>query len=208
MARLSVEGFRNFFRYYQGQPQQQEAIEILWKAMPVSLLEEDTAWVQKYRETPPAQGSDIPQDAVDLIKEFEGFRSCPYDDGIGISTIGYGATFYADNTKVKMSDPCISEAQGEELLKFHLEYFWGTQESTIPYWNEMSDGQRGCLLSFSFNCGAHFYGANGFATITGCLRDKRWNDVPDALRLYVSPGTAVEAGLRRRREAEIELWNQ
>ena len=28
-----------------------------------------------------------------------------------------------------------------------------------------------------------------------------------AMRLYVNPGTSVEAGLRRRREAEIALWN-
>tara|TARA_S200002703_G_scaffold94615_1_gene81651 strand:- start:208 stop:834 length:627 start_codon:yes stop_codon:yes gene_type:complete len=208
MGRLTVDGFTNFFRYFKGQPQQLEAVEILWKAMPVSLLEEDTAWIEKYREAPPANSSGIPQDAINLIKEFEGFRSCPYDDGVGVATIGYGATFYQDNRKVSLSDPCISEAQGEELLTYHLQYFWGTQESTIPYWNEMSDGQRGCLLSFSFNCGAHFFGAAGFSTLTGCLRDKRWNDVPDALRLYCNPNTAVEAGLRRRREAEIELWNQ
>jgi|TARA_R100000084_G_C4655609_1_gene152682 GH24 family phage-related lysozyme (muramidase) len=212
MAKLTVDGFENFWRYYKGasgnQPQQSDAIRMLYEAMPQSLLDEGCVWIQRYRETPPQPESTggIPQAAVDLIKEFEGFRSCPYNDGVGIATIGYGATFYQDGRAVAFGDPCLSEAEGEDLLKYHLQYFWGIQEVSIPYWKEMSDGQRGCLLSFSFNIGAHFYGSSGCNTITGALRDKRWGDVPDALRLYVNPGTAVEAGLRRRREAEIELW--
>ena len=212
MAKLTIDEFENFFRYFvgsdKGQPQQSDAIGILYQAMPSSLLDDGCAWIKRYRETPPAPISTggIPQAAVDLIKEFEGFRSAVYDDGVGVATIGYGATFYENGAKVTFSDQPITEARGEELLKYHLEYFWGTQESTIPCWGEMTDGQKGCLLSFSFNCGAHFYGSGGFNTITGALKDKRWGDVPDALRLYVNPGSSVEAGLRRRREAEIELW--
>tara|TARA_R110002012_G_scaffold209158_1_gene379495 strand:- start:1720 stop:2337 length:618 start_codon:yes stop_codon:yes gene_type:complete len=197
----------DFFKYYKGTVEQQEAVQLLQSAMPETLKRDKSAWVVKFREAPAKSDSGIPQDAVDLIKEFEGFRSAVYDDGVGVATIGYGATFYQSGQKVGWNDPPITEAQGEELLKYHLEYFYGTQESTIPYFEEMSDGKRGCLLSFSFNVGAHFYAANGFATITGCLRDRRWNDVPNALLLYVNPGSSVEAGLRRRREAEIQLWN-
>ena len=199
----------DFFKYLKGEGtvEQQEAVQLLQSAMSEKLKRNDSAWVVKYRETPAKTDSGIPQAAVDLIKEFEGFRSAVYDDGMGIPTVGYGATFYESGQKVGWNDPPITEARGEELLKYHLEYFWGTQESTIPYWNEMSDGKRGCLLSFSFNVGAHFYGNSGFNTITGCLRDKRWNDVPNALLLYVNPGSSVEAGLRRRRGAEIQLWN-
>lgn len=207
MTKLTPSGFKNFFEYWKGQPQQSDAVGLLYEAMPASLLEEDASWIKKYREEPPKPENEIPQDAIDLIKEFEGFRSVPYNDGMNVPTIGYGATFYPDGVKVQYSDPPITEARGEEILAYHLIYFWGTQESTIPFWNEMSDGKKGCLLSFSYNCGAHFFGSNGYTTITGCLRDKRWNDVPNALLLYVNPGTAVEAGLRRRREAEIQLWN-
>ena len=212
MAKLTIDEFENFFKYFKGeeggQPQQSDAIGILYEAMPSSLLDDGCAWIKRYRETPaaPVSTGGIPQAAVDLIKEFEGFRSAPYNDGMNIPTIGWGNTYYENGTKVTYSDQPITEARGEELLKFHLQYFWGTQESTIPYWGEMSDGQRGCLLSFSYNIGANFFGSSGCNTITGALRDKRWGDVPDALRLYVNPGTSVEAGLRRRREAEIELW--
>jgi len=197
----------DFFKYYKDTAEQQEAVALLQEAMPATLKRDKSAWVIKFRETPVKSDSGIPQAAVDLIKEFEGFRSSVYDDGVGVATIGYGATFYENGKKVGWDDQPITEARGEELLKYHLDYFWGTQESTIPFWNEMSDGKRGCLLSFSFNVGANFYGSSGFNTITGCLKDKRWSDVPNALLLYVNPGSAVEAGLRRRREAEIQLWN-
>ena len=206
MTRLTRPGFENFFKFFKSEPQQKAAIELLFNSMPVSLLEDDTPWVKKYRETPPAKQSDIPQAAVDLIKEFEGFRSEPYLCPAGVPTIGFGATFWEDNTKVTLNDSPITEERGEELLKFHLQYFYGMQESSIPYFSQMKEGQKGCLLSFSFNVGASYYGNSGFSTLTYCLSEQRWDDVPDALRLYVNPGTSAEEGLRRRREAEIELW--
>jgi GH24 family phage-related lysozyme (muramidase) len=105
-----------------------------------------------------------------------------------------------------MTDPCLTQKQAVDLLQYHLQYFWNFQETSIPFWNEMNDNQRGCLLSFSFNCGAAFYGNSGFNTISACLRERRWPDVPAALMLYVNPGSAAEVGLKRRRRAEGELW--
>jgi hypothetical protein len=72
----------------------------------------------------------------------------------------------------------------------------------------MSDQQQSALVSFAYNLGAGFYGANGFETISARLREKDWAKVPDALLLYRNPGTNVEAGLKRRREAEGGLWLQ
>ena len=84
--------------------------------------------------------------------------------------------------------------------------YLSTLEREVPYWREMNDNQRGALLSFSYNLGAHFYGSAGFSTISRVLREKEWNKVPDALYLYRNPGTSVEAGLTRRRIAEGDLW--
>ena len=53
MTRLTLDGFKNFFRYYAAEPQQQEGLEVLFQAMPASLLEEDTPWIVKFREAPP-----------------------------------------------------------------------------------------------------------------------------------------------------------
>ena len=49
MAKLSIDGFTNFFRYYQHLPHQRLAVAELWKLMPVSLLEDDSDWMEIYR---------------------------------------------------------------------------------------------------------------------------------------------------------------
>ncbi len=208
MAKLTPEGFENFFKYFQGESQQKSGIKMLYDAMPVSLLDDEANWIVEYREAPAVNeaGSKIPQQAVDIITEFEGFRSAVYDDGVGVATIGIGATFWEDGRKVDWNDKPITLERAQQLLSYHLQYFWGVQESTIPFWRDMNDNQRSALLSFSFNLGANFYASAGFNTITGVLKNKRWADVPSALLLYVNPGTSVEAGLTRRRKAEGALW--
>ena len=211
---LDEQGFRNFFAYFRNEPQQVAAIEMLRQALPTSLLSGDAKWVHKYRDKPSENlddlfelHSDIPSKAIDLIAEFEGFRASPYNDGVGVVTIGYGSTFYEDGTKVTYKDPPITETRAKAMMEtITQKNFWDVIKTTIPFWNEMSDGQRGALLSFSYNLGAHFFGSSGFSTISYRLREKLWNEVPAALRLYVNPGSAVEIGLKRRREAEIKLW--
>ena len=198
----------DFFTYFRGTPNQKAAIGMLAEVMPSSLMVDDASWVEKFREPEPVPDSVLPPEAVDLICEFEGFVPTPYNDGVGVATIGYGSTFYSDGRRVDYSDPPISEPEARQMMESIAEKnFWNVLQTTIPNWEEMSNGQRGALLSFSYNLGAHFYGSPGFATVSACLRDRAWNEIPDAFRLYVNPGTAVEAGLRRRREAEIRLWN-
>ena len=84
--------------------------------------------------------------------------------------------------------------------------FWNVIKNTIPYWEELNDNQRSALCSFSYNLDSHFFGSPGFSTLSACLSDKAWGEVPAALMLYINPGSPVEAGLRRRREAEGKLW--
>ncbi|MGL6349156.1 MAG: lysozyme [Aeromonas sp.] len=146
----------------------------------------------------------IPKAAIDLIKEFEGCELTAYDDGVGVATIGYGATFYQDGSKVKLGQT-ITQRAADELLVFHLKQFWNRLQTT-PHWSEMTPEQRGCLLSFSFNTGWTF-GAEGFNTLNRTIKNKSWDLVPTSLLLYVNPGTSTEAGLRRRRKAEAALWS-
>ena len=198
----------DFFTYYKGEPHQKEAIQMLQSAMPDSLLKNKASWVVKYREVPEVPPSVVPPQCLDIIATFEGFRSSPYLCPAGIPTIGYGATYYADGRKVSMSDPAITEPQGREMLAAMVEKdFWGVLSNTIPYWSEMNDNQKSALTSFGYNLGARFFGSPGFNTISACLSDHAWGEVPGALMLYVNPGSAFEAGLRRRREAEGRLWN-
>ena len=128
---IQLDKFRDFFRFYKGTPNQDEALEILWAAMPVSLLEPDTAWVLKYREPEPKTESEIPAAAIDLICEFEGFRENVYDDGVGVPTIGYGSTFYENNDRVAWGDPPIP-VFAIEIIVLSLETITQPTEGFAP----------------------------------------------------------------------------
>ena len=60
MTRLTIDSFTAFFRWYKGLPHQDLAIATLWKAMPVSLLEEDADWVQTYRDPAIEEDPEVP----------------------------------------------------------------------------------------------------------------------------------------------------
>ncbi|MFZ9569991.1 MAG: hypothetical protein ACO28M_09145, partial [Vulcanococcus sp.] len=78
-VQLTAETWEHFWRYYKGQPQQQKAIEILrqhvMEADP-TLLSDNAAWVQAYREgPPPAKGPVTPE----LMHRLTGYRAETFD---------------------------------------------------------------------------------------------------------------------------------
>ena len=154
----------------------------------------------------PTANNNIPSQAIALIKEFEGYSSTVYNDGVGVATIGYGTTVYPNGARVRFGDRPITEAEAIIYSNNDLRNFWDTLVRTIPFWKEMTDNQRSALLSFAYNLGAHFYNSNGFSTISGSLARKNWGKIPDDFLLYVNPGSSVEAGLTRRRRREGDLW--
>lgn len=166
-----------------------------------------------WRAAPPPKPADDPavKLALPVIREFEGCRLEAYPDpetGGDPWTIGWGNTRHFDGTAVKRGDT-ITQAVADQMLDSYVRDFARSQlAQRIPIWRKLNPGQQAALLSFAYNVGVNFYGATGFETITACLRDSRLADVPAALRLYVNPGGPSEAGLRRRREAEVKLWGE
>jgi GH24 family phage-related lysozyme (muramidase) len=152
----------------------------------------------------------LPLQGVRLIKEFEGCHLKAYPDplsgGLPI-TIGWGSTRKEDGKPFKLGET-ITQEYADNLLVSDLKNKFLPSLQKIPYWGEMNDNQKGALLSFAYNLGAHFYGNRNFDTITRVLRNKEWNQVPSALFLYRNPGSKVEAGLARRRKAEGDLWKK
>jgi GH24 family phage-related lysozyme (muramidase) len=145
---------------------------------------------------------------LDLIQEFEGCELKAYPDpGTGGApwTIGWGSLRHLDGRAVKQGD-VITQAQANAMLAATVDKQVLPALRKLPHWAEMSAEQQGALLSFAWNLGWNFYGAEGFETISKRLREKDWAHVPEALLLYRNPGSSVEAGLRRRREAEGKLW--
>jgi len=170
-------------------------------------------FLELFRAAPLPKPADDPavKLALPVIKEFEGCRLLAYPDpetGGEPWTIGWGNTTHFDGSKVKAGDT-ITQAVADQMLDTFVRFtVAGGLARLIPTWRQMSARQQAAIISFGYNVGAGFYGAEGFETITRVLRDRDWPAVPAALRLYVNPGGPSEAGLRRRREAEANLWGE
>lgn len=152
----------------------------------------------------------VPISGIELIKRFEGCHLKAYPDPLSGGkpyTIGWGTTRKMNGSEFALGET-ISQEEADELLEKQLEVAYLPPLKKIPYFNEMSEEQVGALLSFAYNLGARFYGSEGFETISRRLKNKEWDRVPEALLLYRNPGTAVEAGLKRRRIAEGALWSR
>lgn len=148
---------------------------------------------------------------TDIIKEFKGLRLDAYPDpahGASLFTIGYGTTVYPEGKKVKKGDR-ITEQRAQECLDHYINTrILPTLSRTVPTWNQLNFNQKSAIVSFAYNVGEHFCGHKDYQTITKCLSsEEKLKDVPEAMLLYVNPGTNVEAGLRRRRKQEGELWS-
>ena len=235
MARIDLH---NFFKFYnEKNPNHIKGIQWLEDNLPNKYLEDNADWAEIYRakksdavvsnttedcprsdcpqkSTPKASpvvgGDDMTMTGIKLIKEFEGCHLKAYPDPLSGNlpiTIGWGSTRKKDGSPFYLGDT-LTQAEADELLIAQCKKEFLPSLRKIPYWNEMSDGKRGALLSFAYNLGAGFYGSGDFNTITKRLKNKEWDLVPDALYLYRNPGSNVEAGLARRRKAEGEAWKK
>jgi lysozyme len=196
--------------YFRGLSHQIAAWNWLQEQLPPEQLAE---FAEMYRAGPPANQQPQPAGnwlmiCTPLVQQFEGCRLTAYPDpGTGGDpwTIGWGSTTYANGGSVKPGDR-IDQAQADQLLISRLQRDWRTLAGQIPGWDQMRPGQQAALVSFAYNVGVGFYQSSGFNTISHVLSSQDWASVPNALMLYVNPGTSVEAGLRRRRTAEGTTW--
>ena len=205
------------FRYWKGLPHQMAAVseleaDILTAGYSVA-MRRDRPWFKTWsvdgKQPEPAWENAIDL-AVPLIQEFEGCRLTAYPDpGTGGEpwTIGWGSTVYVNGRSVKEGDT-ITQEQADQLLMIRVRRDALQVGRVIPTWEKMNAHQQAALLSFTYNVGPNWYGGSGFDTITARVMDAQFDRVPEALLLYVNPGSSVETGLRRRREAEGMLWGQ
>jgi GH24 family phage-related lysozyme (muramidase) len=149
--------------------------------------------------------------AVREIERFEGIELEAYLDPVGIPTICAGLTRYPNGTPVRMGDVCKGDVC-RSYLQVMLEKEFLPKLEVIPRWNELGPNRQAALLSFAWNLGASFYGAPGFETISRVLRDgaarpEIYQQMSNALELYVKAGGRALPGLVNRRKAEAKLWN-
>ena len=195
----------NLFRYYRGLPHQTAAINELERVISERLPDvftRDNDWYVTWTSDAPSKDHAV---AKELISQFEGCHLNAYLCPAGVPTIGWGSTRYPDGSRVRLGQS-ISQQRADELLNHEIERIARVLEESVPYWDDMNINQKSALISFGYNLGAYFYNGSSFGTISRVLRSKAWDQVPNALLLYRNPGTHFEAGLKRRRIAEGDLF--
>jgi len=187
-------------------PHQQAAWSYVWELLSD---EEQATFLDKFRSDPPPKAASMWQQSASLIREFEGLELESYPDpasGGKPWTIGYGFTFWLDGADIKPGDTITRDAADGMLDTLIETKVAPALARSVPGWKSLPLARQNALVSFAWNVGWAFYGAAGFETISKCLRESNYDAVPAALMLYINPGSNVEAGLRRRREAEGKLW--
>jgi lysozyme len=135
------------------------------------------------------------QKGLDLIKEYEGFRSAPYRDPVGVWTIGYGST-----KGVGPNTPRMTEQQASDRLRREVDQTYGAAVNKIPGLNQ---NQFDAITSFVYNVGTGGIGDTG---VGRALRAKDWNRAANELLKWDKAGGRTLAGLTRRRQAERKLF--
>ena len=131
-----------------------------------------------------------------LIESFEGFRSCPYRDAVGVWTIGYGSTKgVGPNTK------CVSRREAEDRLRREVTATYGAAVDKIDGLNQ---AQYDALCSFVYNVGPGGIGPN--TGVGRALRARNYKAAADRLLDWDKAGGRALPGLTRRRQAERKLF--
>lgn len=143
-------------------------------------------------------------EAVEIIKIFEGYRGKSYQDQAGIWTVGYGMT-QIDCRNVNENDT-ISEDQAtfwlhERVTEDYnkLELFCSVHDIEIP------DNQAESLLSFVYNIG---YNAFLKSSVARDLIEKKFSMIPDDLMKWVNVAGKINDGLVNRRKQEAAIFER
>ncbi len=139
--------------------------------------------------------------ALALMRRFEGLYLTPYLCSAGVPTIGYGATYYEDGTRVTLFDAAITNERAEALL------IWMVRTVYLPQVMRLcpsidNPNRLAALIDFTFNLG-------GSALKNSTLRRKvnagMWSAVPTELSKWVMAAGRRLRGLVIRREVEAAL---
>jgi len=140
--------------------------------------------------------------SVELCKRFEGFRAKPYLCPAGVPTIGYGATYYFDGSKVTLKDSPIEEIIAEELLRAMLGNIYMIGVFKVSPNALESANILAALTDFAYNLGVPRYKAS---TLRKRIDAKDWDRAAVEIRRWNRGGGRILKGLVLRREAEAQL---
>lgn len=139
----------------------------------------------------------LSEHGAELIASFEGFVPHPYQDSVGVWTIGYGST-----SGVGPHTPNVTRQQALARMMREVDEEYGA--AVVAVGVPLTQGEFDALVSFAYNVGTGGVGPN--TGVGRCLRLRDWQGAADHLLDWDKAGGRVLPGLLRRRQAERALF--
>jgi lysozyme len=138
----------------------------------------------------------------ELIKKFEGYSDRPYKCPAGISTIGYGNTYYPNGTKVKITDKQITKEYANEILAHTADEFAEDVLKLVK--SKITVNQLNALTSFTYNVGVFNLQKSTLLKLVN-INPNDGNIAKEFLKWNKANGKVLN-GLTNRRIAESALY--
>jgi len=143
----------------------------------------------------------ISDNCIKLIKHHEGVRNTPYQDPIGLWTVGVGHLMGNGKTRPKDWSRKRSDAEVDELLRKDIARFENGVDSLITV--DLNQNQFDALVCFAFNVGN---GNLQASTLRRKLNRGDFEGAADEFPKWRKAAGRVLPGLVKRRKDERTLF--
>ena len=141
------------------------------------------------------------QNAIDLIKQFEGCRYHPYRDGVGLWTVGYGHLIGDGKSLPSGDNRIFTQSEIDDFLVNDLTRVEAGINMSVRV--QLTQNQFDALCSFCYNLGM---GTFQKSTLLKDINAKQWDAAANDLLKFHFAGGVSEPGLVKRRQAEHDLF--
>ena len=146
----------------------------------------------------------VSKNGLDLIKEFESFKSKPYLCPSQKATIGFGSTYYPDGKKVTLQDKEITEEKAFEILEYIANKDFGSNINKVVK-VPLNQNQFDALVSFAYNIGNENFNSS---TLLRWLNQGNYKEASMQLLRWNKSKGIVLNGLTKRRKSEKALFDK
>ena len=208
-VQLTAEEWADFWKYFKGQPQQKEAIEMLRQFVneaDPTLLTQSTSWVEKFRSNPPKPVTTNSLPVPYLHQQdmaSDGWRKCftttaaMIAEYLGAEPRGVAGERAYDTVRANYGDTTVAESQLAGLRHLGLNAHYGTdgtQQRVIDLLDQGNPVGLGMLHhgSTAHPTGGHWILAIGH-TPTHCIVHDPYGEQDLAAGTWVQQGSGGEA---------------
>lgn len=141
-----------------------------------------------------------PANEAQLVQELrrdEGVRYVPYEDTMGISSVGVGHNLRASPLPAGWSYP-LTDEQVNILLDQDLQNVYHDLDRDLPWWTQLCDVRQRVIANMMFNLGLNRL--LGFKNTLAAMRQGRYKDAAAGM---LNSAWATQVGARATRLAAM-----